>query len=34
MSNPKTGDYVRKIAKGDTQSSTYNPGFFGGTNKG
>ncbi|KAI1260034.1 hypothetical protein F5Y18DRAFT_432674 [Xylariaceae sp. FL1019] len=32
--NPKTGYYVSKLAKGDTDASNYDPGHFGGSGKG
>ncbi|GAW25571.1 hypothetical protein SAMD00023353_0900780 [Rosellinia necatrix] len=32
--NPKEGWFTPNIAKGDTQSSNYNPGAFGGSSRG
>ncbi|KAI0157573.1 hypothetical protein GGR57DRAFT_500525 [Xylariaceae sp. FL1272] len=32
--NPKTGYYVSKLAKGDTDASHYDPGHYPGSGKG
>ncbi|KAI0531932.1 hypothetical protein GGR58DRAFT_491947 [Xylaria digitata] len=32
--NPKEGWFTSKLAKGDTESSSYNPGSFGGSSRG
>ncbi|KAI0866058.1 hypothetical protein F4860DRAFT_509240 [Xylaria cubensis] len=32
--NPKTGWFTSKLAKGDTESSNYVPGSFGGSSRG
>ncbi|KAI1328852.1 hypothetical protein F5Y16DRAFT_368135 [Xylariaceae sp. FL0255] len=32
--NPKTGQFISNLAKGDTASSNYVPGHFGGNGKG
>ncbi|KAI1816721.1 hypothetical protein GGS20DRAFT_173764 [Poronia punctata] len=34
LANPKTGDFVSKLAKGHTEASSYDPRSFGGSSRG